>query len=101
MHGVQRPLSFSMIGLSLSLAFAPAVQAQDSGSGVDLQFGTALDPAGLSARHCDPDGMNWLAGDAKRTQTGFVFGCTTCPYGLDPTAMPYRTWHGGGPHALR
>lgn len=96
MHGVQRPLSFSMIGLSLSLAFAPAVQAQDSGSGVDLQFGTALDPAGLSARHCGPDGMTWLAGDAKRTPTGFLYGCTPGPYGLDSTATPDSPWLGGG-----
>lgn len=96
MHGVQRPLSFSMIALSLSFAFAPAAQAQDSGSGVDPQFGTALDPGGLAARHCDPDGMTWLAGDAKRTPTGFLYGCTPAPYGLDSTATPESPWLGGG-----
>src|SRR5690606_27895603 len=96
MHGVQRPLSFSMIALSLSFAFAPAAQAQDSGSGIDLQFGTALDPAGLSSRHCDPDGMTWLAGDAKRTPTGFLYGCTPAPYGTGSAATPESPWLGGG-----
>ena len=60
--------------LSLALICAGAY-AQDSGMGVDLQFGNGLDPSGGVPRSCDPDGATWLYGDRKRTPTGFLYPC--------------------------
>lgn len=61
--------------LSLAIGAGPAC-AQDSGVGVDLQFGNALNPAGKFDHGCDPDGFTWLAGESKRTPTGFLYACT-------------------------
>ena len=60
--------------LSLAIGTGPAF-AQDSGVGVDLQFGNALNPAGKLDHGCDPDGFTWLAGESKRTPTGFLYAC--------------------------
>lgn len=60
--------------LSLAIGAGPAC-AQDSGVGVDLQFGNALNPAGKLDHGCDPDGFTWLAGESKRTPTGFLYAC--------------------------
>ena len=62
--------------LSLAIGAGPAC-AQDSGVGVDLQFGNALNPAGKLDHGCDPDGFSWLAGESKRTPTGFTT-CNVC-----------------------
>src|SRR5690606_9523383 len=62
--------------LSAALFAAPAVLAQDSGLGTDLQFGNAFDPSGGTAvLGCDPDGATWLTAQRKRTPTGFLYPC--------------------------
>ena len=62
--------------LSLAL-LAGLAQAQDSGAGIDLQFGNWLNPSGrIGWKGCDPDGMSWLTAEPKRTPTGFLYGCT-------------------------
>ena len=60
-----------------ALAFAPLAAAQDSGSGVDLQFGNRLDPTGSAQtlNGCDERGMSWLRADSQRTPTGFLYQC--------------------------
>lgn len=63
------------------LLIAPFARAQDSGLGIDLQFGNALDPSGLEPSSgigtlgCDPDGASWLTSVRKRTPTGFLYAC--------------------------
>lgn len=64
----------SLMALALVAAIGGA-QAQDSGIGVDLQFGTDIDPSGLKGIACDPDGASWLHADRKRTPTGFLYDC--------------------------
>lgn len=62
--------------LFLALLAAGAAHAQDSGLGVDLHFGNALDPSGqVASVECDPRGSSWLLGDRERTPTGFLYGC--------------------------
>lgn len=67
-----RPLRWTLLALALA---ATGAHAQDSGLGVDLHFGNGLDPTGGSAQACDPDGATWIAGDRKRTPTGFLYAC--------------------------
>ncbi len=98
MHGHPRALLLALAGLALWLGAPPAAHAQSSGTGIDLQFGSELDPAGLWARQCDRAGMTWLAGDAKRTPTGHSYGCVPAPYGLDTGSE--NIWHGGGIFSL-
>ncbi len=58
------------------LVWAPAAHAQDSSLGVDLHFGSKLDPTGwASLQGCDADGMSWLRPSSLRTPTGFLYGC--------------------------
>jgi len=64
------PLCLALLG---ALAFPAA--AQDSGVGVDLHFGNALDPAGTAALGCDADGMSWLSAERKRTPSGHMYPC--------------------------
>lgn len=75
MRGPSRSMKFSLMAMSLSVALASTANAQDSGTGVDLHFGSPLDPAGTPHRQCSPDGMTWLPGPAARTPTGFLYGC--------------------------
>ena len=98
MHGHPRTLPLRLAGLALSLALAPAAQAQNSGSGVDLQFGSVIDPIGMWGRQCDRDGMSWLAGDAKRTPTGHAYDCVPRVHGDAPRFG--EGWQGGGVFAL-
>ncbi len=64
------PLCLALLG---AIAF-PAL-AQDSGVGVDLHFGNALDPSGMAAYACDGDGMSWLSAERKRTPSGMLYPC--------------------------
>ena len=71
--------------LALAMAFSPAAWAQDSGRGVDLQFGNALDPSGGPAGWgCDSDGMSWLTDERKRTPSGFLYGCAPALGTMNP-----------------
>jgi len=55
---------------------APQVGAQDSGSGVGLQFGNSLDPTGWRSSYgCDERGTSWLTGQGRRTPTGALYAC--------------------------
>lgn len=64
------------IAVVLLVASSGRVFAQDTGVGVDLQFGNAIDPtAGQLNMGCDPRGMSWLRGAAHRTPTGFLYLC--------------------------
>lgn len=66
----------TVLSLAVLAAMAPSlVSAQDSGVGVDLHFGNALDPAGTWGRGCDPDGTSWLTAERKRTPTGSLYLC--------------------------
>ena len=65
-----RPLAFAV----LAALAGPAI-AQDSGVGVDLHFGNALDPSGVTVDGCNPDGMSWLSAERKRTPSGHVYPC--------------------------
>lgn len=75
MSGCQRTMLFQRS--LLTLALAPCIAwAQDSGSGVDLQFGTPLDPNGQNVHGCTPYGSSWLNDERKHTPTGALFACT-------------------------
>lgn len=65
-------LRLSLLSLAMGAGNA---YAQDSGTGVDLQFGNALNPAGKINHGCDPAGFTWLAGEPKRTPSGFLYAC--------------------------
>ena len=68
-----RTCRWSLLSLALIGGLA---QAQDSGAGIDLQFGNWLDPSGrIGWQGCDPDGASWLTAEPKRTPTGFLYGC--------------------------
>ncbi|MEA5666672.1 MtrB/PioB family outer membrane beta-barrel protein [Stenotrophomonas sp. MH1] len=68
-----RTCRWSLLSLALLGGLA---QAQDSGAGIDLQFGNWLDPSGrIGWDGCDPDGASWLSAEPKRTPTGFLYGC--------------------------
>ncbi|MCE7901740.1 MAG: hypothetical protein DYH20_03565 [Gammaproteobacteria bacterium PRO9] len=63
---------FAGIGMLLPMMVA----AQDSGDGIDLQFGNRLFPdAGAASWGCDERGMSWLTGDSRRNPTGFLYQC--------------------------
>src|SRR5690606_24359 len=49
--------------------------AQDTGMGVDMQFGTRIDPSGQAPLDCDERGMSWLRAAPQRTPTGFMYLC--------------------------
>src|SRR4051812_29976887 len=78
-HAMLRPNrlgSPQTLGLALAtLLAAPMAAAQDSGVGVDLHFGNALDPTGVSGNACDPDGASWLTSERKRTPSGQLYLC--------------------------
>ena len=61
--------------LAAVLAVPGAALAQDSGAGVDLQFGNPLDPTGQNVAGCTPDGNSWLNAERKHTPTGAMFAC--------------------------
>ena len=62
--------------LVLALAAIPGMAwAQDSGLGVDLQFGNPLDPGGQNVHGCRPNGSSWLNDERKHTPTGAMFAC--------------------------
>jgi len=71
-----------LVVLPLIAAIGTAL-AQDSGLGVDLQFGNDLDPSGMVGTACDADGATWLLAERKRTPTGFLYDCV-------PAADDYR-----------
>lgn len=88
---VPRP---ALLPTALLLAWAGGAAAQDSGRGVDLQFGNVLDPSGgMKDYGCDPDGMSWISGERKRTPTGFLYACT--PSYPEP-AQDDSQWHSFG-----
>lgn len=59
----------------VALAFSPLLAAQDSGVGVDMQFGNRIDPGGQATYGCDERGMSWLRSTPLRTPTGFLYQC--------------------------
>lgn len=60
----------------LALSCAGGASAQDTGAGVDLQFGDRLDPTGGQAQFgCDPRGTSWLTAQTRRTPSGFLYLC--------------------------
>src|SRR3546814_2434969 len=63
-----------LAALALPAIALPAM-AQDSGVGVDLHFGNALDPSGSVAQGCDADGMSWLSAERKRSPSGQLYPC--------------------------
>lgn len=71
-RSVTRPQPLWLALLAI-LAFPSA--AQDSGVGVDLQLGNALDPFALPANRCDTDGMSWLSVERKRSPSGQLYPC--------------------------
>ena len=77
MSGHPHIVPFKRRLLALALAATPGLAwAQDSGAGVDLQFGSALDPAGRGVEGCVPNGSSWLVDERKHTPTGAMFACT-------------------------
>lgn len=87
-----RPSSIRNLSLSLlALVLAGTAHAQDSGVGVDLHFGNALQPRGTLADGCDPDGYSWLAGEAKRTPTGFLYACVPASPAYTEDGSPWRS----------
>lgn len=74
--------------LALLAALALPAAAQDSGVGVDLHFGNALDPSGSIAQGCDADGMSWLSAERKRSPSGQLHPCV-------PEFGPQREFSGG------
>ena len=79
----RRPLALALLG-----ALAAPALAQDSGVGVDLQFGNMLDPTGSSRLGCDADGMSWLSAERKRSPSGHLYPCV-------PDFAQQRTLEGG------
>ncbi|AMJ55564.1 hypothetical protein AXG53_02110 [Stenotrophomonas sp. KCTC 12332] len=74
---------------------AGLAQAQDSGGGVDLQFGNWLDPSGrIGWDGCDPEGNSWLSAEPKRTPTGFLYGCAPQLAAAKPVGDNGWTWSG-------
>lgn len=68
----------SMIHLAMAatLAVPVVVLAQDSGTGIDFQFGNKLDPRGNpGADDCDPRGESWLGNQRHRTPSGTLYVC--------------------------
>lgn len=63
------------LALAAALAMPGVALAQDSGMGVDLQFGNPLDPTGQNAPGCTPGGSSWLNDERKHTPTGAMFAC--------------------------
>ena len=59
----------------VALACPAFAAAQDTGMGVDTQFGTRIDPSGQALLGCDEHGMSWLRADPQRTPTGFLYQC--------------------------
>ncbi len=69
------------LALLIALAVGGMAQAQDSGLGVDLQFGGSLDPRGTGEGppQCDSRGASWLDAYRKHTPTGFIYACPPAP----------------------
>lgn len=83
------------LSLAVLAALAPiAAVAQDSGVGVDLHFGNALDPSGVSHLACDPQGVSWLTAERKRTPSGSLYLCPPA-YG-EPRPVGNGDWHFDG-----
>ncbi len=94
MHMWKRPHACRWPLLPLALLAALA-RAQDSGAGIDLQFGNWLDPSGrVGWRGCDPDGISWLTATPKRTPTGFLYGCNPKVPALKPAGDGGWQWSG-------
>lgn len=74
-HQRERKPALNLTLLSIALAVSCNAWAQDSGRGVDLHFGNALDPSGMAAYGCDPDGGTWLSSIRRSTPTGFLYAC--------------------------
>lgn len=70
-----RQLCIRPLCLAVFAAFVFPAMAQDSGVGVDLHFGNALNPSGTIARGCDADGMSWLSAERKRSPSGQLYPC--------------------------
>ncbi|MDG6348520.1 MtrB/PioB family outer membrane beta-barrel protein [Luteimonas sp. 8-5] len=76
MKPATRPIArLHPLWLALLGAMALPAMAQDSGVGVDLHFGNALDPSGAISRGCDANGMSWLSAERKRTPSGQLYPC--------------------------
>lgn len=72
----RRSTHHATLALAAALAVAaPSASAQDTGVGVDLHFGTALQPDGIFLRGCAPDGTSWLISERKRTPSGNLYLC--------------------------
>ena len=73
LQGIQ-PLAMRIVACA-ALSCPALAAAQDTGTGVDMQFGTRIDPSGQALLGCDEHGMSWLRADPQRTPTGFLFQC--------------------------
>jgi len=69
-------LRLAPLGLAIFAAISalPAL-AQDSGTGVDLHFGNALNPAGTSTSACSPGGTSLIIQHRERTPSGHLYAC--------------------------
>ncbi|MBE2211084.1 MAG: MtrB/PioB family outer membrane beta-barrel protein [Xanthomonadaceae bacterium] len=64
------------LALAAVLGAPGAALAQDSGAGIDLQFGNPLDPTGQNLHDgCTPGGNSWLNDERKHTPTGAMYAC--------------------------
>lgn len=64
------------LAVAAALFLAPNLaRAQDSGTGIDFQFGSKLDPEGNGQPACDERGASWLRGERHRTPTGALYAC--------------------------
>lgn len=58
-----------------ALICGPMAAAQDTGMGVDMQFGSRIHPDGEVHSGCDEDGLSWLRATSQRTPSGFLYAC--------------------------
>ncbi|QIL20749.1 MtrB/PioB family outer membrane beta-barrel protein [Thermomonas sp. HDW16] len=87
-----RPLRLAALAAALSIA--ATAHAQDSGLGIDLQFGNALDTNGMGSFGCEKDGMSWLHAGSRRTPTGFLSPCAVDWPTFKPTSGDEWSYEG-------
>jgi len=73
-HHAQIRLAPLGLAVLAALWAMPAV-SQDSGVGVDLHFGNALNPNGTSTGACSPQGTSLIIQQRKRTPSGQLYHC--------------------------
>jgi len=66
-----RTLRLAPLGIAIvTVLAAGAALAQDSGTGVDLHFGNALNPSGTATSACSPKGASFVIEGFKRAPSG-------------------------------